>query len=49
MTKTKKNRKKNKKETPASHPTEEGVTEDEKSGDFGGVPQRDLKKNLGCG
>jgi hypothetical protein len=28
---------------------EETVKEEEKPFDFGGLPQRDLKKNLGCG
>lgn len=28
---------------------EEKITSAEKSFDFGGLPERDLKKNLGCG
>jgi hypothetical protein len=28
---------------------EQTVKEEEKPFDFGGLPQRDLKKNLGCG
>jgi hypothetical protein len=27
----------------------EGPQEEEKPFDFGGIPDRDLKKNLGCG
>jgi hypothetical protein len=30
-------------------PASDGVTESEKQFDFGGLPKRDLKRNLGCG
>jgi hypothetical protein len=36
-----------KKEEPK--PANEAATEKENQFDFGGLPQRDLKKNLGCG
>lgn len=49
MAKTKKSSKRNKKEIPISHPPEEVEIEKEKPNDFGGIPSRDLKKNLGCG
>lgn len=48
---------KKKKEKPPVHSEKEkerkavdkNETEDEKTFDFGGLPNRDLKKNLGCG
>ena len=49
MTKTRKKSKTNKKEIPAPHDPKEVATDNEKSMDFGGIPLRDLKKNLGCG
>lgn len=33
----------------APKPEEPIVKDEEKPFDFGGLPQRDLKKNLGCG
>ena len=33
----------------APKPEESVIKEEEKPFDFGGLPQRDLKKNLGCG
>lgn len=39
----------NKKPKEATKPEEPIVKEEEKPFDFGGFPQRDLKKNLGCG
>lgn len=46
-------KKKPKKDEQASKATpkqeELTVKEEEKPFDFGGIPQRDLKKNLGCG
>jgi hypothetical protein len=46
-------KKSKKKEEPvkksASKPTKPEPADDEKPFDFGGLPQRDLKKNLGCG
>ena len=49
MTKTRKNSKRNKREIPARQDPKEVVTDNEKSMDLGGIPLRDLKKNLGCG
>lgn len=54
MTKSRKNTKSNKnKKTGAKKPTvevEEDNSNNEKSSeDYGGIPARDLKKNLGCG
>ena len=37
-----------KQEEPSAKPEEQLVKEEE-SFDFGGLPKRDLKKNLGCG
>ena len=37
-----------KREEPSAKPEEQSVKEEE-SFDFGGLPKRDLKKNLGCG
>jgi hypothetical protein len=31
------------------NPIKELITEKEHQFDFGGIPKRDLKKNLGCG
>jgi hypothetical protein len=38
-------------QVPKTAPRQEepAVKEEEKPFDFGGLPQRDLKKNLGCG
>lgn len=47
-----KKKKDKKKETGKPKPPEKPVEEkepDENPFDFGGLPQRDLKKNLGCG
>jgi len=35
-------------QSESSKPSSKGVTEKENKFDFGGLPQRDLKKNLGC-
>ncbi len=43
MTKTKK------KKTKANQEAVQKPKEAEKTFDFGGIPERDLKKNLGCG
>lgn len=34
---------------PKEAPKKEAVDSSEKQFDFGGIPDRDLKKNLGCG
>lgn len=39
----------NKKPRPDPKPDEEAKPVEEKPFDFGGLPARDLKKNLGCG
>jgi hypothetical protein len=49
MTKTKKYNKRNKKEMRDREAPKEVAADDEKSVDFGGIPVRDLKRNLGCG
>jgi len=47
---TKKKAKKAEKEpTKAQPPAPTQGTEEDKPFDFGGLPNRDLKKNLGCG
>jgi hypothetical protein len=40
---------KNSKPTPKKVKVESVVEPEEKPFDFGGLPNRDLKKNLGCG
>lgn len=47
MAKSRKKKKEEKRVTKA--PSEEEVEKNEKPFDFGGLPPRDLKKNLGCG
>jgi hypothetical protein len=47
MAKSRKNKNKEKSVTKAS--SEPPVEKNEKPFDFGGLPPRDLKKNLGCG
>jgi hypothetical protein len=47
MAKSRKKKKEEKSGTKA--PSEEPVEKNEKPFDFGGIPPRDLKKNLGCG
>jgi len=47
MAKTK-NKRENKKPKADPKPKEE-IKPDEKAFDFGGLPDRNLKKNLGCG
>jgi len=47
MSKGQKGKKKQKKQDSKEKAPDQG--EDEKPFDFGGLPQRDLKKNLGCG
>jgi hypothetical protein len=52
MTKSRKNSKtdKNKKTAVKKPPVDEENSDNEKSSeDYGGIPARDLKKNLGCG
>jgi len=45
-----KSKKKKKAEKSQTNPPEKGTDQEtEKPFDFGGIPQRDLKKNLGCG
>ncbi|MFZ6001211.1 MAG: hypothetical protein ACOYW3_11940 [Bacteroidota bacterium] len=34
---------------PKVQPPDTGMADDENQFDFGGIPVRDLKKNLGCG
>lgn len=41
-------RKEPKKQKPAPKPKDVDKQEEEKPFDFGGFPDRDLKKNLGC-
>ena len=48
MSKNQKLRKKRAKKNSDTK-TEDIQKEDEKPFDFGGLPERDLKKNLGCG
>jgi hypothetical protein len=48
MKKKSKEKKPAKKLVPAK-PKTMPVDEDEKPFDFGGIPDRDIKKNLGCG
>lgn len=48
MEKSGKKNKGKKKET-IRQPSEEVTIDNEKSSPYGGIPQRDLKKNLGCG
>lgn len=47
MSKSKKKKKEEKSEDKP--PSEGSVEKNEKPFDFGGIPPRDLKKNLGCG
>ena len=50
MTKKKKELKREKeKPEPKPQPVKEESSLEENSFDFGGMPPRDLKKNLGCG
>jgi hypothetical protein len=49
MAKTRKNNKRKIKESAARPSREEVIADNEKREDFGGIPRRDLKKNLGCG
>lgn len=49
MNKKKKPAKKNDHAPKPSKQEEPVVKEEERAFDFGGLPQRDLKKNLGCG
>ena len=49
MAKSGKNTKRKKKEILAKPANEGANADDEKSGEYGGIPDRDLKKNLGCG
>jgi hypothetical protein len=44
-----KKKKLSKKPEPPKRPAPPAPEEPEKPFDFGGLPQRDLKKNLGCG
>lgn len=37
------------KKVKVQQPRQENLTSEEKLFDFGGLPDRDLKKNLGCG
>jgi hypothetical protein len=48
---TRKNKKsvQERKDQPANAPRPENPSDDENPFDFGGLPARDLKKNLGCG
>jgi hypothetical protein len=45
----KKTEKKNKAEKPKTEQKPTPEPENETPFDFGGLPQRDIKKNLGCG
>lgn len=45
----KKKEKPTKAKQPKGAPKKEIVDPDEKPFDFGGIPERSLKKNLGCG
>lgn len=49
MAKPGKKSKRKKEEVAAKPATGEVIADIEKSGTYGGIPQRDLKKNLGCG
>jgi hypothetical protein len=49
MDKKKKPAKKDDQAPKAAPKPEEPIVKEEKPFDFGGFPQRDLKKNLGCG
>jgi len=49
MTKKQKLRKKRNKKENSDPKADHVLKEDEKPFDFGGIPPRDLKKNLGCG
>jgi hypothetical protein len=49
MAKMKKDKKAEPKKKMGNKPVKPESVEDEKPFDFGGLPNRDLKKNLGCG
>lgn len=49
MAKPGKKSRKKKEEVVAKPATDEALADIEKPGKYGGIPQRDLKKNLGCG
>lgn len=49
MAKKKSDRKSDPKKKSDNKPVKPKPDDDEKPFDFGGLPQRDLKKNLGCG
>jgi len=48
MTKRRSNKKEKLKKKVESKPAKSEYSDEEKSFDFGGLPMRDLKKNLGC-
>jgi hypothetical protein len=49
MAKKKRDKKAEPREKPENKPVKPEPVDDEKPFDFGGLLQRDLKKNLGCG
>ena len=49
MAKKKRDKKTESKKKQETKPVKPEPIDDEKPFDFGGLPQRDLKKNLGCG
>jgi hypothetical protein len=49
MAKKKRDKKAGQNKKPENKPVKPESVDDEKPFDFGGLPQRDLKKNLGCG